>query len=95
MRTAWLILLAGIVLSQVDVGDASPASPSVAKIKSTLPRRQIAVDSIASSSRPRDGKTDADCALCASTPPSSEAKLSLRSKKLELISIFVAWLYFL
>lgn len=53
------------------------------------------MDSIASSSRPRDGKTDADCALCASTPPSSEAKLSLRSKKLELISIFVAWLYFL
>lgn len=95
MRTAWLILLVGIVLLQVDVVDASPASPAMAKIKSTLPRRQIAVDSIASSSRPRNGKTDADCALRASTPPSSEVKLSLRSKKLELISIFVAWLYFL
>lgn len=95
MRTTWLILLAGVVLSQVDVADASPASRSVAKIKSALPRRQISVDSIASSSCPRDGKTDADSALCASTPPASEVKVSLRSKKLELISIFVAWLYFL
>lgn len=95
MRTTWLILVAGIVLLNFGTGESSPASSSVVRIKAALPRKQIVVQPVAPSSSTCGSNADTDSALCAAASPTSEVKVSLRSKKLELISIFVAWLYFL